>query len=151
MRPWTSKHPPLSAKPLPAGTATRLTTGMLRNQRTNQRHLGTSSVFSSSSGSVLNAELKIAERPITGAQGLKTAASKSSLQSRRQVEDRGYFIGILRGHINAISAELTTIATAHGEAEEEARNYGQYERMAENLASELRALQVKICHQSQRN
>ncbi|KAM7533843.1 hypothetical protein Aperf_G00000105532 [Anoplocephala perfoliata] len=144
MRADTPNRPPPSANRLPTGTATRLTTGMLRNQRTNQRQLGTPAAFASSSGSLLNAELNIEERPITGAQGLKSAAPKSSFQSRRQVEDRGYFIGVLRGHINSITAELTAIATAHEKAEEEVRNYGQYERMAENLATELRALQGEL-------
>lgn len=135
MRPGTSKLPP-TGQPLPVGTATRLTTGL-------RQRLSTAAAAGSSSGtSALNTELSIEDRPIT-AQGLKTAP-KGPQRWRRQVEDRAYFIGVLRGHINAITSELNTIVEQHDEAEKEAQSFVQYEKMAEALAVELRALQVRF-------
>ncbi|KAL5960633.1 hypothetical protein TSMEX_011629 [Taenia solium] len=135
MRPDTSKLPP-TGQPLPVGTATRLTTGL-------RQRLSTAAAASSSSGtSALNTELSIEDRPIT-AQGLKTAP-KGPQRRRRQVEDRAYFIGVLRGHINAITSELNIIVAQHEEAEKEAQSFVQYEKMAEALAAELRALQGEL-------
>ncbi|EUB58013.1 Intraflagellar transport protein [Echinococcus granulosus] len=135
MRPSTSKLPP-TGQPLPVGTATRLTTGL-------RQRLTTAAAAGSSSGtSALNTELSIEDRPIT-AQGLKTAP-KGPQRWRRQVEDRAYFIGVLRGHINAITGELNIIVAQHEEAEKEAQSFVQYEKMAEALAAELRALQGEL-------
>lgn len=131
MRPGTSKRPPTSQQ-LPIGTATRLTTGL-------RQRLTTAAAATSSA---LNTELTIEDRPIT-AQGLKTAP-KGPQRWRRQVEDRAYFIGVLRSQINMITAELTTIAAQHETAEKEAQSYMQYEKMAEALAVELRSLQVAL-------
>ncbi|VDL34080.1 unnamed protein product [Hymenolepis diminuta] len=141
MRPSGSKRPPASAGILPVGTATRLTTGLPRNQRLNQRHLGTPTVLGSS---VLNTELTVEDRPKTGVLGIKSTTPKSSLQFRRQIEDRSYYIGLLREHINAITAELKILIMEYSNAEEEARSFGQYEKMAENLAAELKDLQGEL-------
>nr|CDS30827.2 intraflagellar transport protein 74 [Hymenolepis microstoma] len=139
MRPNDSKRSSMSANILPIGTATRLTSGLLRDQQLNQQQLRAPT---SRGGSVLNTELAVEGRPKTGILGIKSATPKCSLQFRRRIEDRSYYIGLLRERINAITAELRTILADYSIAEEEARGFGHYEKMAENLAAELRDLQV---------
>ncbi|VDD75262.1 unnamed protein product [Mesocestoides corti] len=118
--------------PAPAGTATRLTTGL--RQRT--------AFQGGVPSATLNADLRIEDRPITqqGLEGLKTGVKGP----RRQIEDRSYFIGVLRGKINEVSAELASIAAQHEEAEKENQSYVQYEQMAEALAAEIKGLQGEL-------
>lgn len=125
----TGQHVP----PPPIGTATRLTTGMMRQQQ---------QTGMLQSGAALNTNLLIEDRPITqqGLGGLKTAVKGP----RRQIEDRSYFFGVLRNRINEISTELSSIATQTEEAENDNESYVQYEQMAEALAGELRNLQVSL-------
>ncbi|VDO14354.1 unnamed protein product [Rodentolepis nana] len=141
MRSSDSKRSPMSANILPIETATRLTTSLLRDKQLNQQRLRTPT---SRGGSVLNTELAVESRPKTGILGIKSTNPKSSLQFRRRIEDRSYYIGLLRERITAITVELKTIMAEYSVAEEEARSFGHYEKMAENLAAELRDLQGEL-------
>lgn len=115
--------PPAGARPM--GTASRLTTGMMRG---------------GGAGSMLNQTLRVEDRPMTqqGLGGIKTAAKGP----RRQVEDKSYYIGVLRQKINELSMEVKNMTKEIADANEESQTFVQYEKMAENLALEIKDLQV---------
>ncbi|KAA3680035.1 intraflagellar transport protein 74 [Paragonimus westermani] len=114
-----------------AGTATRLTTGMRPGTRGG---LGV--------GATLNTSVRVEDRPITqqGLSGLKTAVKGS----RRQIEDKPYFLGLLRGKINELNTEIGKINKQTMEAEEDNASFLQYEQMAEKLAMEIKELQGEL-------
>ncbi|KAF5404565.1 Coiled-coil domain-containing protein 2 [Paragonimus heterotremus] len=115
----------------PSGTATRLITGMRPGTR------GGLSV-----GATLNTSVCVEDRPITqqGLSGLKTAVKGS----RRQIEDKPYFLGLLRGKINELNTEIGMISKQTVEAEEDNASFLQYEQMAEKLAMEIKELQGEL-------
>ncbi|KAF8571416.1 Coiled-coil domain-containing protein [Paragonimus westermani] len=114
-----------------AGTATRLATGMRPGTR------GALGV-----GATLNTSVRVEDRPITqqGLSGLKTAVKGS----RRQIEDKPYFLGLLRGKINELNTEIGKINKQTMEAEEDNASFLQYEQMAEKLAMEIKELQGEL-------
>lgn len=122
----TAAMPPSGARPM--GTASRLTTGMMRGGG-----------GGGGGGSMLNQPLRVEERPMTqqGLGGIKTAAKGP----RRQVEDKSYYIGVLRQKINELSVEVKNMTKEIANANEESQSFVQYEQMAENLAQEIKDLQ----------
>ncbi|VDQ17441.1 unnamed protein product [Trichobilharzia regenti] len=74
----------------------------------------------------------------TGLGGLKNAIRGP----KRQIEDKSYFLGLLRGKINEVNTEIGTITRQLMETEQENASFVQYEQMAEKLAYEIKELQV---------
>ncbi|CAL8067937.1 unnamed protein product [Calicophoron daubneyi] len=112
------------------GTATRLTTAMRPGTR------------GGAGAATLNTSVRVEDRPITqqGLSGLKNAVRGP----RRQIEDKSYFLGVLRGKINDINMEIGNISQKTADAEEENASFVQYEQMAEKLALEIRELQGEL-------
>nr|CAH8866846.1 unnamed protein product [Trichobilharzia regenti] len=84
----------------------------------------------------------VEERPITqqGLGGLKNAIRGP----KRQIEDKSYFLGLLRGKINEVNTEIGTITRQLMETEQENASFVQYEQMAEKLAYEIKELQGEL-------
>ncbi|TPP65796.1 Intraflagellar transport protein 74 [Fasciola gigantica] len=123
------------------GTATRLKTAQAQASRgTTGLRPGTRGV--AGVGATLNTSVRVEDRPITqqGLSGLKSAAHGS----RRQIEDKPYFLGLLRAKINEINSEVATLTRQAIEAEEENASFVQYEQMAEKLALEIKELQGEL-------
>ncbi|KAG5441349.1 Intraflagellar transport protein 74 [Clonorchis sinensis] len=114
---------------MPIGIATRLTTGLRPGTR-------------AAVGTTLNTSVQVEDRPITqqGLSGLKTAVRGT----RRQIEDKPYFLGLLRGKINEINLEINNLTRQAMDAEEENASFVQYEQMAEKLALEIKELQGEL-------
>lgn len=112
------------------GTATRLTTG----QRPGTRGGG--------GGATLNTSVHVEDRPITqqGLSGLKTA----DRGTRRQFEDKSYYLGLLRSKINELTSEIGVLTRQIKEIEDENASFIQYEQMAEKLALEIKELQGEL-------
>jgi len=92
----------------------------------------------------------ISSRPMTSARAMtntgltapKSARGKTAL--RRQIQDKSYFIGLLRSKINEINNEKNVlIRECDIMAKEEAR-IGVYRQKAENLAKELNDLNLDM-------
>ncbi|CAH8550752.1 unnamed protein product [Schistosoma turkestanicum] len=113
------------------GTASRLKSAQIQGVR--GRTIG---------GATLNTIVCVEDRPITqqGLGGLRNATRGP----KRQIEDKSYFLGLLRGKINELSSELGTITRQLVEKEEENASFIQYERMAEKLAYEIKELQGEL-------
>ncbi|CAH8654987.1 unnamed protein product [Dicrocoelium dendriticum] len=113
-----------------SGTATRLTTGL----RPGTRGGGV--------GATLNTSVHVEDRPITqqGLSGLRTA----DRGTRRQIEDKPYYLGLLRSKINEITSEIGVLTRQIKETEEENASFIQYEQMAEKLALEIKELQGEL-------
>ena len=69
-----------------------------------------------------------------GLGGIKTAARGP----RRQVEDKSYFIGLLRGKSNELSMEINKLTREIEQVNEDSASFVQYEKMAEKLAAEIK-------------
>ncbi|CAH8866491.1 unnamed protein product [Trichobilharzia szidati] len=110
------------------GTSSGLTTGLRSGTR--------SGAFGAAS---LNTMVCVEDRPITqqGLGGLKNAIRGP----KRQIEDKSYFLGLLRGKINEVNTEIGTITRQLMETEQENASFVQYEQIAEKLAYEIKELQ----------
>ena len=76
-------------------------------------------------------------RPLTttGLMAPKTSRGKSGL--RRQIQDKSYFISLLRSKINELSAEIASLSKECESMTNEEARIGVYHRKAETLAKEL--------------
>ncbi|VDP25098.1 unnamed protein product [Schistosoma margrebowiei] len=93
-------------------------------------------------GTTLNTMVCVEDRPITqqGLGGLRNPIRGP----KRQIEDKSYFLGLLRGKINKINSEIETITRQLVEKEEDNASFVQYEQMAEKLAYEIKELQGEL-------
>ncbi|CAI2732943.1 unnamed protein product [Schistosoma spindalis] len=114
-----------------SGTACRVTDGAKTGAR--GRTLG---------GTTLDTMVCVEDRPITqqGLGGLRNPIRGP----KRQIEDKSYFLGLLRGKINEINSEIGTITRQLLEKEEDNASFVQYEQMAEKLAYEIKELQGEL-------
>ncbi|BFZ16629.1 hypothetical protein BsWGS_19668 [Bradybaena similaris] len=141
-RPPTSSNRPVTGRPIGTaagrqpGTATRLTTAM---------NPGTARPGSRggqlAGGVALNAQVTVVDRPTTqqGLGGMKTAA-----RSQRKVQDKSYYLGLIRSKINELNAENTKLKKDIENANDENSSFLSYEKRAEALASEIRDLQGEL-------
>ncbi|KAK7485298.1 hypothetical protein BaRGS_00023397, partial [Batillaria attramentaria] len=118
------------------GTATRLTTAM--NPTTARPGTRGGQV---AGGVALNAQVTVVDRPTTqqGLGGMKTAA-----RGGRQVQDKTYYLGLIRSKINDLNAEIVRLTKEIENASDENSSFLAYEKRAEALASEIRDLQGEL-------
>ncbi|CAL1539936.1 unnamed protein product [Lymnaea stagnalis] len=141
-RPPTSSNRPTTSRPIGTamgrqpGTATRLTTAM--NPPTARPGSRGGQVVG---GIALNAQVTVVDRPTTqqGLGGMKTAA-----RGGRQVQDKTYYLGLVRSKINELHAENTKMNKEIDNASDENSSFLSYEKRAETLASEIRDLQGEL-------
>ncbi|KAK2194084.1 hypothetical protein NP493_2g01002 [Ridgeia piscesae] len=113
----------------PPGTASRLATGMMQGSK-------------AGGGVALQAQVRVADRPITR-EGL-TMKTGMVRGPQRQVQDKTYFLGLLRGKINELNAEIIRLRKEVETITEDQSGYLSYEKRAESLASEIRDLQGEL-------
>ncbi|XP_048359617.1 intraflagellar transport protein 74 homolog isoform X2 [Sphaerodactylus townsendi] len=126
--PSTSLRPPSAAllgSGIPPGTARPGTRGT---------PVGTGVVFSS--------QIKVADRPVTqqGLSGMKTGMKGP----QRQVMDKSYYLGVLRGKINELTTEISKLQKEIDMHNQENSVYLSYEKRAESLASEIKEFQGQL-------
>ncbi|XP_064604644.1 intraflagellar transport protein 74 homolog, partial [Liolophura sinensis] len=124
-----------SAAGRPPGTATRLTTAM------NPGTARPGTRGGQGGGVALNTTVNVVDRPMTqqGLGGMKTAA-----KGQRQVQDRSYFLGLIRAKITELNTEVAKLAKEVETANEENSSYLSYEKRAEKLAAEIRDYQGEL-------
>lgn len=142
-RPPTSSARPITGRPIGTamggrqpGTATRLTTAM--NPGTARPGSRGGAV---AGGVALNAQVTVVDRPVTqqGLGGMKTAA-----RGGRLVQDRSYYLGLVRSKINELHSENAKLNKEIENASDENSSFLTYEKRAEALASEIRDLQGEL-------
>ncbi|KFM76787.1 Intraflagellar transport protein 74-like protein, partial [Stegodyphus mimosarum] len=137
LRPISSvRHPTSMALPSRSGipgTASRLITA------SNNRP-GTRSGLAQGVG-VLS-HINVVDRPMSQ-QGLVTPRT-GVRTPRRQVQDKSYFMGLLRSKINELTAEITRITKEIDLLTKEQSTYLTYEKRAEAQALELKDLQGQL-------
>ena len=79
-------------------------------------------------------------RPLTSTGLLAPRTSRGKSGIRRQVQDKSYFISLLRSKINELSAEISTLSKECESMTNEEARIGVYHRKAETLAKELAEL-----------
>ena len=86
------------------------------------------------------ANIRVPDRPVTqqGLTGIKTAAK--GLGPERSVQDRTYYLGLLRGKTQELSLEKAKITRELDAYEEDNANYVLYEQRAQQLAGEIAGL-----------
>jgi intraflagellar transport protein 74 len=90
----------------------------------------------------LSAQIKVADRPVTqqGLGGLRTGAKGPM----RQVYDKSYYMGLLRGKTQELSQEISRISQEIDSHQKENAAYLSYEQRAESLASEITDLRGEL-------
>jgi len=93
-------------------------------------------------GGALNAQIRVSDRPVTrqGLGGVKT----QSQGPQRQVQDKSYWLGLLRGKINELNSEITKLTKEINTFNQENASYVTYEKRAETLAGEIKDLQGEL-------
>lgn len=131
------KPPGTSGAGLQPGTATRLATAMNPGTARPGTRGG-----QMAGGSALNAQINVVDRPMTqqGLGGMKTGVKGP----QRQVQDRTYYLGLIRGKINELLAENAKLNKDIENVTDENSTYLTYEKRAETLASEIRDLQGEL-------
>ncbi|XP_064385371.1 intraflagellar transport protein 74 homolog [Halichondria panicea] len=91
----------------------------------------------------LGAQIKVADRPVTqqGLGGVKTAGAKGPA---RQVQDKSFFLGLLRAKIQELSTEVVRMTREIEAFNQENATYLTFEKKAEGLADEIRELQGEM-------
>ncbi|KAK3716751.1 hypothetical protein QZH41_018232, partial [Actinostola sp. cb2023] len=91
---------------------------------------------------VLNAQIRVADRPMTrqGLLGAKTPARGP----HRQVQDKSYYMGQLRAKMTELNIEITKLRKEVDQYNQENSTYLSYEKKAETLASEIKGLQGQL-------
>ncbi|KAK3091735.1 hypothetical protein FSP39_022257 [Pinctada imbricata] len=92
-------------------------------------------------GVALSSQVTVVDRPMTQ-QGL--GGMKTGIKGQRQVKDKTYFIGLIRGKVNELNAEMTKLKKDVEVGNEESSSFLTYEKRAETLASEIRDLQGEL-------
>ncbi|KAG8176292.1 hypothetical protein JTE90_011276 [Oedothorax gibbosus] len=137
LRPMSAARQPTSLA-LPSrngipGTASRLVTA-------SSNRPGTRSGFAQGVG-VLS-HLNVVDRPMSQ-QGLVTPRT-GVRAPRRQVQDKSYFLGLLRSKVNELTAEIARITKEIDVLTKEQSTYLTYEKRAEGQALELKSLQGQL-------
>ncbi|CAF92506.1 unnamed protein product, partial [Tetraodon nigroviridis] len=119
----------------PPSAAMRVRTGMVPG--TSMRGGG-----SIPTAGVLSAPIKVTERPVTqqGLSGMKTAMKGP----QRQIQDKTYFLGLLRSKINELTIEMSKLHKEIENYNQENSVYLSYEKRAEGLAQEIKDLQGRL-------
>uniref|UniRef100_A0AAR2K7I2 IF rod domain-containing protein n=1 Tax=Pygocentrus nattereri TaxID=42514 RepID=A0AAR2K7I2_PYGNA len=129
-------RPPTAIRP--PQTAVRLGTGMVPGTG----RPGTRGGPIATPG-VLSAQIKVTDRPVTqqGLSGMKTGGKGP----QRQILDKSYYLGLLRGKINELTAETSKLQKEIDMFNQENSVYLSYEkRSAEGLAGEIKDLQGQL-------
>lgn len=137
-RPRTGARPPGTAAPgLQPGTATRLTTAMNPGTARPGTRGG-----QTGGGVALSSQITVVDRPMTqqGLGGMKTGVKGS----QRMVQDKTYYLGLIRGKLNDLNAENARLKNEIENSSEENSSFLTYEKRAESLASEIRDLQGEL-------
>lgn len=93
---------------------------------------------------IKTASRPISSRPLTNTGLIAPKSSRGKTGLRRQIQDKSYFIGLLRMKINEINAENNSlIRECEIMAKEEAR-IGVYKQKAEAFARELNDLTLDL-------
>uniref|UniRef100_A0A915ISV7 Uncharacterized protein n=1 Tax=Romanomermis culicivorax TaxID=13658 RepID=A0A915ISV7_ROMCU len=84
------------------------------------------------------------QRPVTqqGLQGLRPSTGRG-LQNR-QIQDKSYYIGLLRSKISELTDEMSKLRIESEHHERERQNFSTYEKKAETLATEIKELQGEM-------
>ncbi|XP_053150764.1 intraflagellar transport protein 74 homolog [Hemicordylus capensis] len=93
-------------------------------------------------GVVLSSQIKVADRPVTqqGLSGMKTRMKGP----QRQIMDKSYYIGVLRGKINELTTEINKLQKEIDMYNQENSVYLSYEKRAESLAGEIKEFQGQL-------
>ncbi|XP_013792112.1 intraflagellar transport protein 74 homolog [Limulus polyphemus] len=133
----TSQRPPTTITPMSRagqpGTASRLISAASGRPGTRG---------SIAQGIGLSAQIAVNDRPVSQ-QGLVAPKTGSRVQ-QRQVQDKSYFIGLLRSKISELSTEISRMTKESESLSHEQSTYLTYEKRAEVLASELKDLQGEL-------
>ncbi|XP_066567085.1 intraflagellar transport protein 74 homolog [Amia ocellicauda] len=91
---------------------------------------------------VLSAQIKVADRPVTqqGLSGMKTGMKGP----QRQILDKSYYLGVLRGKVNELTTEISKLQKEIDTFNQENSVYLSYEKRAEVLASEIKDMQGQL-------
>ncbi|XP_072553364.1 intraflagellar transport protein 74 homolog [Salminus brasiliensis] len=91
---------------------------------------------------VLSAQIKVTDRPVTqqGLSGMKTVGKGP----QRQILDKSYYLGLLRGKINELTTETSKLQKEIDVFNQENSVYLSYEKRAEGLAGEIKDLQGQL-------
>ncbi|XP_055885868.1 intraflagellar transport protein 74 homolog [Biomphalaria glabrata] len=141
-RPPTSSNRPTTSRPIGTamgrqpGTASRLYTAMNPTTARPGSRAG-----QPAGGIALNAQVTVVDRPTTqhGLGGMKTAA-----KGGRLVQDKSYYLGLVRSKINELYAENTKLKKEIENSSDENSSFLSYEKRAETLAGEIRDLQGEL-------
>lgn len=140
MNPSSSTRPTTSGK---GGfqTPTRLPTGSSGGTAILGRP-ASRGIWTSHQGVGLNPATSLIDRPMTqhGLGGLKTG----SKPSQRTVQDKTYFLGLLRGKINDLNREITTISRESEILARERSAHKSYDQKASELALDIKTLQEEL-------
>jgi len=90
----------------------------------------------------LNSMVQVSDRPVTrqGLGGMKT----QSQGPQRMVQDKSYWLGLLRSKISELNTEVTKLTKEIGQFNQENASYVSYEKKAEMLAGEVKDLQGEL-------
>lgn len=93
-------------------------------------------------GGALNSMVQVSDRPVTrqGLGGIKT----QSQGPQRQVQDKSYWLGMLRGKITELNSEINKMTKEITQFNQENASYVSYEKRAEALALEIKDLQGEL-------
>lgn len=94
-------------------------------------------------GGALNAQIRVAERPMTkqGLTGMKTSAGRGP---QRAIYDKSFYMGQLRAKITELAAEIAKMQKEVDQFNQENATFLTYEKRAEGLATEIKELQGQL-------
>lgn len=94
-------------------------------------------------GRALNAQIRVAERPMTkqGLTGMKTSAGRGP---QRAIYDKSFYMGQLRAKITELAAEIAKMQKEVDQFNQENATFLTYEKRAEGLATEIKELQGQL-------
>ncbi|XP_022672612.1 intraflagellar transport protein 74 homolog [Varroa jacobsoni] len=87
--------------------------------------------------------VSIADRPTTQ-HGLYAPKTGTRSGTRRQIQDKSYFMALIRNKMSELYAEITKLQKENDRMQEEQRNVMVLQKKAESLASELKLLQGEL-------
>ncbi|RDD46218.1 Intraflagellar transport protein 74-like protein [Trichoplax sp. H2] len=138
-------HPSQSNRP--SSRSDRVGSASARRLQTGAQNGGTASVRPGSragglGGGVLSSQITVHDRPMTqhGLSGMKTA----SKGPQRQVQDKTYYLGVLRAKIAELNTENIKLSREIDQMNQDSSTYITYEKKAEQLANEIKELQGNL-------
>lgn len=88
-------------------------------------------------------QISIPDRPITQ-HGLVAPKTTTSRSSQRQIQDKTYFVGLLKTKMTELNTEIGRLQRDNDARVQEQAAYATYEKKAEALAAELKELQGEM-------